>query len=102
MTQAQLARTFGDLAALTTDLPAVPSQPRPSSTSALAPQQEHGWRGVWWSWLSVSVIVNVAWGATWLSDPSQVPYYWPFWVMVPGGAVMAVGWLSNKGKREQG
>lgn len=99
MEQAQQARTFGELAALTTDLPAVFPPPSASTSSAVAaPADESNWRKGWGSWLGVSVIVNVIWAATWISHPSQVPYYWPIWVMGPWGAVMLIGWLSRRGR----
>lgn len=99
MEQAQQARTFGELAALTTDLPAVFPPPSASTSSAVAaPADESNWRKGWGSWLGVSVIVNVIWAATWISHPSQVPYYWPIWVMGPWGAVMLIGWLNRRGR----
>ncbi len=99
MEQAQQARTFGALAALITDLPAVSPPPSASTSSAVAaPADESNWRKGWGSWLGVSVIVNVIWAATWISHPSQVPYYWPIWVMGPWGAVMLIGWLNRRGR----
>lgn len=99
MAKAQQARTFGDLAALTTDLPAMPpGSTKPAGAAVAVPDADHTWRNVWGSWLSVALITNVIWGVTWISHPTDVPYYWPFWVMVPWGAVILVGWLSKRGR----
>lgn len=97
--QAAAARTFGDLAPLTADLP-VPAPSSPAAT--VAPREEaeqQDWRKAWGAWLGTAVLVNVIWAATWLGNADERPYYWPIWVWGPWGAAMLVGWLVNRGKR---
>lgn len=106
MAQAQQSKTFGELAALVSDLPvrpptpasvAVPTPtPSPASSVAVPEPDEHGLRNGWLSWLGVSVLVNVIWAATWISNPSDPPYYWPIWVMGPWGAAMVIGTINRQ------
>lgn len=77
------ARTYADLAALTTDLPGgqvVPTVERePEPAVALPPPPQHGrWQdaaGAVGSWLSVSVVLTVIWA---LSGGGN---FWPGWVI---------------------
>jgi hypothetical protein len=100
--QAQSARTFGELAVITTDLPAMPALQAPSPTPVPVSQQQvevedtHNVRNGWASWVGVSVLVNVIWAASWISDPGSPPYYWPIWVMGPWGAAMLIATLSKR------
>ena len=101
MTKAHEARTFGELSTLTTDLPAMPpTTPAPPGASVAVPSDgKKDWRKAFFSWLGVAAIVNVIWAATWISHPTHVPYYWPIWVMLPWGAVMLIGYLSDGGSK---
>ncbi len=97
MGQASAARTFGELAPLTADLPAM------TASSASVPavrdsNDQQDWRKAWGAWLGTAVLVNVIWAATWLTGSDERPYYWPIWVWGPWGAAMLVGWLVNRGK----
>lgn len=77
------ARTYGDLAALTTDLPSgqvVPAtqrEPQPADQPPAPPQ--HGrWQdaaGAVGSWLSVSAVLTVIWALGGRGD------FWPGWVV---------------------
>ena len=106
MAQAQESRTYGELAALVSDLPVQPptapaplpapiTTPAPASV-AVPEEDEHNLRRGWASWVGVSVMVNVIWAASWISDTSQVPYYWPIWVMGPWGAAMVIGTINRQ------
>ncbi len=78
LTKAQNSRTFGDLAALTTDLPSLPPGTKSAPTSAISKVGgDRDYRRAWLSWLGVSVLVNAIWGITWITNPDEVPYYWP-------------------------
>lgn len=100
--QAHEAKTFGELAALTRDLPAMTTRsgsaaPVPeagTTVSARERDRRKGLRAAWASWLGVSVMVNVIWFATWMGDGSA-PYYWPIWVMGPWGAAMVIATLAG-------
>lgn len=105
--QAYAARTYGELDRLLADLPA--STPAPSGARASAPggagpasgagpaggaagepAAVRGWLAAYWRpWTTVVSICVAIWAVTALVSFS-LPYFWPFWVAVPWGAVLAV------------
>ena len=99
MGEAAVARTMGDLAVLTADLPLVastPPAPVSAGTVAAADDEERDkLRKGWAAWAGVSVMVNVIWLGTWISEGDPVAY-WPIWVMGPWGAAMLIGTLSRR------
>lgn len=97
---AHAARTFGDLAKLTADLPvAKPSVPAPTDEQTLAVSKERrDMRSAWASWLGVGVLMNVIYFATWMGS-GPAPYYWPIWVIGPWGAGMLIWTLSSRAER---
>jgi hypothetical protein len=98
--EAYAARTYGDLDRLLTDLPGadraqlVPPPPasaasRKPPTAAERPAHRRFPRwifAVWSSWITVTLIVNAIWFASWLGGSGTD--YWPIWVMGPWGAVL--------------
>lgn len=86
--QAQTARTYGELATLTADLP----QTGPLTTDGQGFEQRKAWIG----WAGVSGLVNVIWLATWVAGGDGPTYYWPIWVMGPWGVVLLVRTLSSR------
>lgn len=101
MTTAQQSRTYGELAALVRDLPVEPPTPVVMPTPASAPavssddEEAQNLRKGWAAWAGVSVLVNVIWFGTWISEGSPT-YYWPIWVMGPWGAAMLIGTLNHR------
>jgi hypothetical protein len=96
VTSAYAATTFGDLAALTSDLPPLGRAPVPASATrevAHAPAHGPGWHGrrhhdhSFHAWLRVSLIVLAIWLMTSLSAGTLLPF-WPMWVIGPWGAVL--------------
>jgi len=105
------ARTYGELAELTADLPTadrpptVRSEPVPTARPAVGgcggPGAVHGWAGNWghwgstaagvraaWaSWLTTAVIVVGIWALTSLGSGDWI-YPWPVWVIGPWGVVL--------------
>jgi hypothetical protein len=103
MGQATVARTMGDLAALTADLPpAAAGTPAPVRPADPVPvDDEDGERDRlrkgWAAWAGVSLLVNVIWLGTWITGSGDgPPAYWPIWVMGPWGAAMVIGTLSRR------
>jgi hypothetical protein len=109
VTAAWSATTYGDLAALTADLPAPASaatQPGPSAPAALAarvPDRAHGCGGgprkgsardAWAAWLGTAVVVLTIWAVTWLAS-GRAGYFWPVWVIGPWGAALCIGTLTG-------
>lgn len=90
---AYAARTFGELAELTADLPpagthpVAASAPRPEGKPACAPAGR-GWNvHAWQAWLRTALIVTTIWLITSLSS-GHPDYFWPIWVVGPWGAVL--------------
>jgi hypothetical protein len=87
------ARTLGDLAGLTADLPAGPHRRRVARTgdeAELAPleRQPHGsLRAAWGTWATGSLVTTGVWFASGLSDQDWGSY-WPAWVVAPWGALL--------------
>jgi hypothetical protein len=103
LTRAYAARTYGELAELTTDLPdeapAAGTVATPSGATAAerdagpARWGAHGWHGAdpgdWRSWASTAAIVTTIWAITSLAT-WQFLYFWPIWVIGPWGAILLV------------
>jgi hypothetical protein len=110
-TRAYAAKTFGDLAELTADLPPLgaghPGLTHPTPTAHSAPaggparapacgplmrggRRDHSWR----SWVTTSLIVVSIWLAASLSS-GHFTNFWPIWVIVPWGAVLLAGRLAG-------
>jgi hypothetical protein len=103
------AKTYGELAVITRDLPPTVSRPatRPRQdlhTPPPAPPRPAAMprylRAMWLLWLAV-VSINVL---IWLMvavGTGSLPYFWPFWVAGPWGAVLAsftlVWYAGNRG-----
>ena len=97
LTRAYAARTYGELAELTTDLPPVPApvsvtEPEPAPRPAASPCA--GWghpgsslRAAWRSWAATAVLVLGIWLATSVAS-GELLYPWPVWVIGPWGAVL--------------
>jgi DUF1707 SHOCT-like domain len=95
------AKTYGELAELTADLPPEPAEHRVSlakEPTAVSVQSAagpacgpRGWggslRAAWAGWLTTGLIVLTVWLATSLSSGELLPF-WPVWVIGPWGAVL--------------
>ena len=96
LAKAYAARTYGDLAGLTADLPGATATARtpapepvraPRPAGACGPAPWTGMRAVWAPWLATAVIVTSIWLATSLGS-GRFDYFWPIWVIGPWGAVL--------------
>lgn len=99
MERAHQARTFGELAVLTEDLPHVPTpvDDRPARRAFAKREMRNAWR----VWAFVAILVNVIWAITWVTNPGSPPAYWPIWVYGPWGAVMALAtWTGRKDRAD--
>jgi hypothetical protein len=108
--RAYAAKTFGELAELTADLPATDrppahasvatpaAHPTASSTPACAPGSwSMGLHSPWRAWLSTSLIVVTIWLVTSMSSGGPL-YFWPMWVIGPWGAVILAGQINGSGR----
>ncbi len=107
------ARTYGELAPLTADLPgatvALPAEPAPrpaagSQTPGRQPAEprpserrgpDRPGRAAVATWLTVSLINFVIWGVISLSTLDWI-YPWWIWVAGPWGAVLLAGWIGSR------
>jgi uncharacterized protein DUF1707 len=82
------ARTLGELAPLTRDLPAaVPPGRRAAPPATPAGQLERrGVRAAWGAWATATLVCTVIWLASSLSG--GFGSFWPIWVAGPWGAVL--------------
>jgi|tagenome__1003787_1003787.scaffolds.fasta_scaffold20497241_1 hypothetical protein len=99
--RAWAAKTYGELAELTADLPAEPagSTVSPAKAPSAAAERPAGqpacgpwaWggslRGAWAGWVTTGLIVLTVWLATSLSSGELLPF-WPIWVIGPWGAAL--------------
>lgn len=97
--RAHHARTYADLAQLTTDLPNSVAEVDPVRNNEVdkADKERGSLRPAWASWLGVGVLVNIIWFATWMGS-GPAPYYWPIWVIGPWGGAMVIATLASKAK----
>jgi len=113
--RAYAAKTYGELAELTADLPAssrrthVPARVQTPSP-ATARQPHPGMCGpsarqdparAWRSWLTTTLIVLTIWAATSLAS-WELHYFWPVWVFGPWGAVLLAQTVGRAGGRGSG
>jgi hypothetical protein len=100
------AKTHGELAGVTADLPAVASTvAAPAPANAPPPRTPYAGRGhvrrMWAAW-ATAVFVNVAiWGAVSLSAGDGV-YFWPIWVAGPWGALLLAQTLFGAERERAG
>src|SRR5687767_2168460 len=105
LARAYAAKTYGELAELTADLPAAP-KPRapeaarpqaagPTCTPMAGPWAWHSsTQSSWRSWLTTALIVVTIWAATSLAS-WELNYFWPIWVIGPWGAVLLAQTLTR-------
>jgi hypothetical protein len=94
LTRAYAARTYGELAELTTDLPATPSPQRVATAPRHLPFPTAcgaggSLRAAWAGWLTTASIVLTIWLASAVAS-GDAGYFWPIWVIGPWGVAMAV------------
>ncbi|MGH3727257.1 MAG: DUF1707 SHOCT-like domain-containing protein [Micromonosporaceae bacterium] len=116
---AYAARTYRDLANLTVDLPPPPTGrtvvgPRTPSSERSERQNDryagggpgrHGWQpygrlSPWRPWLVVSLITTLIWLLAGL-DGDGFEYFWPMWVIVPWGLVLASHAFGHGARRRR-
>jgi hypothetical protein len=95
------ARTYGELAALTADLPGDPPTPRPLGVpvQGLSTQVEeppsHDMRAAAAGWAGVSMTVFVLWIIASIIS-GGLHYPWFLWVVGPWGAVLLAAWIGSR------
>lgn len=93
---AHAARTYADLAQVTSDLPKHSTEADRLASPTLKKRKDL--RSAWASWLGVGALVNIIWFATWMGS-GPAPYYWPIWVIGPWGGAMIIWTLTAKAER---
>ena len=110
LTRVYTARTYGELAELTTDLPQAPQQAPVQLTKPAAEPSGSScanWghpgaslRAAWGSWLATAVLVIGIWLAT-SAGAGELLYPWPVWVVGPWGAVLLAQSVGGRSRRDQ-
>ena len=100
MDEAQHAKTFGELAVLTEDLPHMPAPVE--EPTAKRDRARRDMRKAWQVWVGVVVLTNVIWAITWATNPGAPPPYWPIWAFGPWGVVMALATWNSRRDRADG
>lgn len=92
--RAYQAKTFGELAKLTTDLPATLPEPAKEAQKP-ARRLNPAVRSAWTSWLSVSLVCTVIWLLSVLSS-GELTAFWPMWVIGPWGAIVLASTIGGR------
>ena len=101
LARAYAAKTYGELAEITADLPSTDVAPRPAAAPSNQPSSavaHGGWDAdphSWRSWVTTSLIVLTIWAATSLAT-WEFLYFWPIWVIGPWGAVLLAQQLTRR------
>lgn len=91
--QVWAARTYGELAQVTVDLPVDPVAASPPVGRVPATERD-GMRAAVAAWLSVSAVNLVIWAVVCLATGGWV-YPWWVWVAGPWGAVLLARWVTE-------
>jgi hypothetical protein len=86
------ARTLGDLAPVTHDLPAAPATSLTTSAERSPVWQGH--RAAWAAWASAVFVCVAIWGASAMSGGEHP--FWPIWVAGPWGALLLARMLFEE------
>ncbi len=97
------AKTYGELAVLTADLPTPRRRSRPPGSEAAVPtgaavparRGDKGLRAAWTAW-TVAVAVNVVIWVLVSVSAGEAIYFWPMWVAGPWGAVLLVTSVARR------
>jgi hypothetical protein len=109
VTRAYAAKTYGELAELTTDLPSTRAvrratspapAPRPAPATACGPGSRGSVADGWRAWVTTALIVIGVWLVTSFVS-GEMHYFWPMWVIGPWGAVLLASTLATAGQRSR-
>jgi hypothetical protein len=100
--RAHAARTYGELAELTGDLPR-PARPQAQRSPVARAVHAGAWHGAWdrdlrtaWTgWATTAVVVVTVWLVSMLAT-GDLQYPWPVWVVGPWGAVLLARTLGGR------
>jgi uncharacterized protein DUF1707 len=97
--RAHAARTYGDLAELTTDLPRPAQRPAPVARAVYGGPWHGAWqqdlRAAWTAWATTAVVVVAVWLVSMLAT-GDLQYPWPVWVIGPWGVVLLARTLGER------
>ncbi len=107
--RAHAARTYGELAELTADLPRPAPRPSPRPVARPVARAVHAgaWHGAWdrdlrtaWaSWAVTAVVVVGIWLVSMLAT-GDLQYPWPVWVVGPWGVVLLARTAGERRPRD--
>lgn len=88
------AKTYGELAEITVDLPAPPQPPRPKARAPEVSRRRAELRAATVGWLAVSALNLVAWVVVSVAAGGGV-YPWWIWVAGPWGVMLLMRWCAG-------
>ncbi|WNV75707.1 DUF1707 domain-containing protein [Geodermatophilus sp. DSM 44513] len=94
LARAYAARTYGELAALTEDLPLPAVQARSATPVVRTGCGGGSLEAARRSWAVTAVVVLAVWTLTSIAQ-ADLQYFWPFWVIGPWGAVLLAQTLAR-------
>jgi Domain of unknown function (DUF1707) len=113
VTRAYAAKTYGELAELTTDLPKLPNpataaqpatsagRPSPAARGACGPAYRGSAAEAWRAWVTTTWIIMTIWLLGALGS-GGFHHFWPIWVIGPWAAVLLARTLGGGGGRRHG
>jgi uncharacterized protein DUF1707 len=88
------ARTYGELDALTADLPPAPAAP-PAAAAGVECDQRAEFRSGVAAWVAASALTTAIWVVSCIAS-GTLAHPWFLWVAGPWGVVLLVGWLGMR------
>ncbi|MGI5161245.1 DUF1707 SHOCT-like domain-containing protein [Microbispora sp. CA-102843] len=106
--QVYQSRTYGELAKLTSDLPAIDLHRLPAATESVQrprparpdDKARAGLKAAWTAWAGASAVNWMIWLIVGVSSGHFV-YPWPMWVMGPWGVILLINTLSGTAGRSR-
>jgi uncharacterized protein DUF1707 len=104
VTAALAARTYGELGAITADLPGGSPDPRPLGTPrprprvSAPPRQEMDLRGGVAAWVVVNLLMMAIWTVVGVTT-GVFGHPWWIWVAAPSGMILLASWLGARARR---
>jgi hypothetical protein len=94
------AKTYGQLAVITEDLPALPEPVAAAGAEVAEPEENEQaeFRQVVQAWAGISVFSMVLWGIAGIATGGLI-YPWFLWVAGPWGLLLLLSWLRERLKR---
>ncbi|SDD37789.1 protein of unknown function [Geodermatophilus telluris] len=103
--RAHTARTYGELAELTADLPRPADRPRPVARAVYGGPWHGAWghdlRAAWAGWATTAVVVVAVWLVSVVAT-GDLRYPWPVWVVGPWAVALVARTIGARRRGQPG